>query len=335
MRLLILTQKVDKNDDNLGFFHRWVEEFARQCEQVTVICLFEGTHSLPSNVRVLSLGKESGVSRLKYLRRFYSYIWRERKNYDAVFVHMNQIYVVLGGLLWRLLGKRVGLWYAHGTVSWTLVKATILSHLVFTSTPEGFRVPTKKKRVVGQGIDAALFVQKRNYDIGSPMRLVTAGRITFAKDIEGMIDIVAALATREISATLDLIGSGERSYIGKLQAHAEERDVVGQISFLGGMPYGELAKTLASYDAFLNLGRTGSLDKALLDGGAAGLPIVTTNPAFKGFSIAADTVSALERLYRTKSDERRAEANAVRSWIEKEHLLSGLVARIVACYSRA
>ncbi|HXK39853.1 MAG TPA: glycosyltransferase, partial [Candidatus Paceibacterota bacterium] len=116
MRLLILTQKVDRNDDNLGFFHHWVEEFARQCEKVTVVCLFEGAHSLPENVRVLSLGKESGTSRLKYLRRFYAFAWKERKNYDAVFVHMNQIYVILGAPLWRLLGKCVGLWYAHGTV---------------------------------------------------------------------------------------------------------------------------------------------------------------------------------------------------------------------------
>ena len=57
MRLLILTQKVDINDDILGFFHRWIEEFAKRCEKVIVICLQEGRHDLPSNVKVLSLGK--------------------------------------------------------------------------------------------------------------------------------------------------------------------------------------------------------------------------------------------------------------------------------------
>ena len=58
MKLLILTQKVDKNDPILGFFHRWVEEFARHCEQVTVIALGVGEYDLPQNVRVFSLGKE-------------------------------------------------------------------------------------------------------------------------------------------------------------------------------------------------------------------------------------------------------------------------------------
>ena len=71
MKLLILTQKVDKNDDVLGFFHGWILEFAKNYEKVTVICLYEGKHDLPENVKVLSLGKERGVSKLKYILNFY------------------------------------------------------------------------------------------------------------------------------------------------------------------------------------------------------------------------------------------------------------------------
>src|SRR3989344_6741688 len=57
MRLLIVTQKVDKNDPVLGFFHRWIEKFAKNFERVTVICLGKGEYNLPANVKVLSLGK--------------------------------------------------------------------------------------------------------------------------------------------------------------------------------------------------------------------------------------------------------------------------------------
>ena len=89
MKLLIITQKVDINDDVLGFFHRWLEEFAKHCEKITVICLEMGEYKLPENVKVLSLGKEDRVSKLKYIWRFYKYIWQEQKNYDKVFVHMN------------------------------------------------------------------------------------------------------------------------------------------------------------------------------------------------------------------------------------------------------
>ena len=82
MKLLICTQVVDKNHPILGFFHRWIEEFAKHCDTVEVICLFEGEHTLPANVHVHSLGKEEGKNRLKYLIRFYAYIWNLRNEYD-------------------------------------------------------------------------------------------------------------------------------------------------------------------------------------------------------------------------------------------------------------
>ena len=57
MNLLIITQKVDATDSNLGFFVRWIEEFAKRCLQVTVICLEKRVYELPAHVAVFSLGK--------------------------------------------------------------------------------------------------------------------------------------------------------------------------------------------------------------------------------------------------------------------------------------
>src|SRR3989344_3937656 len=96
MKILIVTQKVDKNDPVLGFFHRWIEEFAKHYESLVVICLEKGEYHLPQNVKILSLGKEERISKVRYIVHFYKYIWQERKNYDAVFVHMNQEYIILG-----------------------------------------------------------------------------------------------------------------------------------------------------------------------------------------------------------------------------------------------
>ena len=157
MKLLVLTQKIDLNDDVLGFFIDWLKEMAVNCEQVTAICLYQGRYDLPTNVRLLSLGKESGTSRLKYLYRFYKYIWQERKNYDAIFVHMNQLYVILGAPLWRLWRKKIGLWYAHGKVSLSLKAAEKFTDMIFTSTAEGCRLNSSKIKIVGQGIDVDKF----------------------------------------------------------------------------------------------------------------------------------------------------------------------------------
>lgn len=127
MKLLICTQKVDRNDSILGFFHRWIEEFAKHAEKITVICLYEGEHALPENVSVYSLGKEEGKGRLTYLLRFYQIIWSKRAEYDTIFAHMNPEYIVLGGLLWRALRKKIGLWYAHGSTSAPLYCKCVLA----------------------------------------------------------------------------------------------------------------------------------------------------------------------------------------------------------------
>ena len=329
MKLLIFTQKVDALDDNLSFFHRWIEEFAKRCESIVVICLYEGVHNLPKNVRVLSLGKEGGVSRIKYLWRFYSYIWKFRAEYDNVFVHMNQIYVVLGGLLWRLWSKRIGLWYAHGTVSLSLRVATLLADTIFTSTAEGFRIATHKRHIVGQGIDATLFVQKKEYSITTQFSLVSSGRLTPPKNIPAMIDLVGALIHENIPATLTLIGSGDQAYTDQLKVYANDTGLSQKIFFLGGVPYHKVAAMLADYDVFLNLGTTGSLDKAILDAGAAGVPVVTTNPALAAFEVDPDPLSALRVLYHMKPEERMEQSARLHEWVVREHSLSGLVARIV------
>ena len=76
MKLLVITQTVDKKDKTLGFFHGWISELAKKSEKVNVICLYEGEHNLPKNVFVYSLGKESGASKIKYLTRFFGLVWK-------------------------------------------------------------------------------------------------------------------------------------------------------------------------------------------------------------------------------------------------------------------
>ena len=97
MKLLIVAQSVDENNPALGFFVNWVREFAKCFEEIIVVCLEKGEHDLPPNVKVLSLGKEFGASKLKKLFTFYFLLFTLREQYDSVFVHMIQEFVLLGG----------------------------------------------------------------------------------------------------------------------------------------------------------------------------------------------------------------------------------------------
>lgn len=70
MRVLMITQKVDLEDDILGFTHTWVNKLAERVERLYVLALAVGRHSLRDNVKLLSTGKERGNSRLERLVNF-------------------------------------------------------------------------------------------------------------------------------------------------------------------------------------------------------------------------------------------------------------------------
>ncbi len=343
-KMLILTQKVDKNDGNLGFFHRWIEEFAKQSESVTVICLYEGVHHLPVNVRVLSLGKESGVSRMKYLRRFYSYIWNERKNYDSVFVHMNQIYAILGGLLWRLLGKRIGLWYTHGSVSVSLRVAAFFVHDVFTSTAESFRIGTRKKHIVGHGIDTSVFLPTVTPPSRDGLHCITFGRMSPVKEYETIIDALNILIKKGIAIDLIIIGSAgtpaQTVYQKKLHERVTRVDLSRYVSFVDAVPQQEMLPYLHRAHVFVSASATGSLDKAPLEAMAAGLPVITCNEGMVGIANRCSAITmfaphdvqgladALER-FNTFSHETLTAMSADVQRVAQEYAVDTLVARIV------
>ena len=286
MKLLIVTQVVDKEHPILGFFHRWIEEFASQCEQVHVICLQAGTYDLPSNITVHSLGKEAGAGRLAYLWRFYALIWQLRHEYDNVFVHMNQIYVLLGALFWHIAGKQVGLWYAHGAVSASLRAAVPLTHHVFTSTKEGLRIDTTKKRIVGQGIDTSLFalpaVPRTTTDT---LQLVTVGRIAPAKNIDTLLRACAELAQKQIKFHFNIIGvattESERQYGAAMKALVKELALQEYVTWVGAVTQSELPGYLQQSDVFIHDGATNSLDKTLLEAVLCGCLVVSSNPAYR------------------------------------------------------
>jgi glycosyltransferase involved in cell wall biosynthesis len=284
MKILILTQKVDAKDPVLGFFCRWIRQFASQADEVKVICLYKGEYDLPLNVKVYSLGKESGQSRIKYVYRLLKYSWDFRNEYDIVFVHMNQIYVNICGLLWKALGKKIGLWYAHGAVSGSLKLALALSDIVFTSTKEGFRIPSSKVTVVGQGIDTEYFTLKSAEQAEKkPFEIIYFGRISPVKKIEHLLEAVALVKDR-IDLVVNIIGPAEsmeqKNYLSKIKSLTHTLGIANRVTFIGGVPNDEIVGWLKRADVFVNPSQTGSLDKTGLEAMACGVPVLTSNEAY-------------------------------------------------------
>ncbi len=340
MKLLIVTQTVDTNDHNLGFFHRWIAEFATKFEKVTVIALGVGSYDLPENVSVLSLGKEKGIGRFGYVRNFYSYIVSKRGEYDAVFVHMNPVYVLLGFPVWAILHKKTALWYVHKSVDCKLRVAAVLVHRIFTASKESFRLKSSKVMVTGHGIDLATYLPSPKPRMDSGVQTIaTLGRITASKNIDFMLRAFAQVqkdADRPMCFEIvgEVASSTDSAYKEKLMALVRELGVAQSVVFKGAMANTDIPEYIGTVDLTLNASSTGSLDKAVLESMAIGVPVLSANEAFKD-------ILAPFGLYCEGLDQERfaflitallkgvpLDRTGLRAVIERDHSLTNLIDRI-------
>ncbi|MBI2086870.1 MAG: glycosyltransferase family 4 protein [Candidatus Zambryskibacteria bacterium] len=284
MKLLIITQKMAKNDPILGFFHRWLEEFAKNFEKVTVICLEKGEFNLPT-VKVLSLGKESGESKIKYLWNFYKYIWHERKNYDAVFVHMNQEYVLLGWKFWKLWGKKIYLWRNHAKGNIFTDLAVLLSHKVFCTSPSSYTARFKKTTLMPVGVDTDFF--KPNPSVPKiPNSVLFLGRITPVKRVLEFINWVKG--TQYQATIAGPVLSEDREY-----GEQVKRNLTDKIKFIGPVTREEALKLYQTHELYVNKTPAGSFDKTIFEAVACGMKLMVDNPDAQNVNVEGHSLKRL------------------------------------------
>ena len=355
MKLLIITQKVDKNDSILGFFHDWLRVFATRCEKLTVICLYKGEYGLPDNVKVLSLGKENLdnrqqttdnrlLLRCSYIIRFYKYIISERCNYDKVFVHMNSEYVVLGGLFWKIMRKKIALWWTHKAAPWHLRIAEKFVEVVFTASRESFRLSSKKVNVVGHGIDISKFIIR---DWGSGIgdsRLITVGRVSESKDIKTLIKAVEILKNVKLDIVGGPLDEKDEKYFKKLKQLVGEKGLEERVNFVGPIPNKDIIKYYQNADLFIHASQTGSLDKVILEAMACGLLVISCNDAVKndllnkysGLIYNKGDYQALakriEKIINISKEKRLELGKELREIVKNDHSLEKLIKIICKSY---
>lgn len=284
MKILFITQKVDKNDDLLGVYCEWARRIAEKFESVIAICLYKGEYDLPFNVKVFSLGKEAGASKIKYVINFYKYIWHLRKEYDAVFVHMNQEYVILGGLLWILLRKRIFFWRNHMQGNLFTKIAVKLSEKVFCTSPYSFIANFKNCILMPAGIDTERFIAASEKSTIRKNKILSMGRISPIKNLEPLIVACQFLEKEQIVYSLDIFGvvnPGNENYLEKLKKTTEELRLKNKIFFKGSVPFVKTPEVYSNYDVFVNLTDSGSLDKTIFEAMAAGCIPVVSNKSFE------------------------------------------------------
>ncbi len=284
MKLLIITQKVNRNDPILGFFHGWIIEFAKHFETITAICLEKGEYNLPANVKVLSLGKESGISRPKYIYNFYKYIWQERGNYDAVFVHMNQEYILLGGILWQLLGKKIYMWRNHHAGSFLTDIAAKFCKKVFCTSRFSFTAKYKKTVLMPVGINTDLFKVDQTIE-RVPKSILFLGRMAPIKRPDLLIDALSWLKEQNLAFTASFYGdplSKDEDYYTSLKRKVVDFGLQDSVKFYPGISNDKTVDIYNKHEIFVNLSTSGMYDKTIFEAMACGCVVLVSNKNLEG-----------------------------------------------------
>lgn len=336
MKLLIITQKIDADDPVLGFFHHWVEKLAQHFAGTTIICLQKGAVRLPPEIAVWSLGKELRPSRWSYLLKFYRAVWSQRSGYDAVFVHMNPVYILLGGIIWRLLGKNCYLWYnhSHGNVATWL--AATRATLVFYTSPFSYTARFKHSRRMPAGIDTDMF-QSDAGTARQPRSILYLGRISPIKKVDVLIRAAELLHQRGADFTLTIAGGAEKQFAGyyrRMTELAGASACSGRIKFSGAIPNYRAAELYNSHEVLVNLSPAGLFDKAVLEAMACESLALASSPAFREClppeclfdeGSAESLAEKLDYMINLPPETKRSYGRQFRAYISAQHDLDLLV----------
>jgi glycosyltransferase involved in cell wall biosynthesis len=346
LRLLLLNIRTDVDDTALGFTTAWINSLAPRFERVDVITMHRGTLAVCPNVHVHSLGREAGASRVARVLRFYrlaiAIVVRVRP--DVCFAHMTPLLASLFAPIARLGRIKLLLWYAHGNVTRELRIAERLADRCATSTPNGFRLPSSKLAVLGQGVDTNRFTFRPGGAQAGAGTVLSIGRLTAAKHVDEAIRALALLPARQwrLRVVGGPITGADESYEAGLHALARELHVDDRVEFAGPVPFSRIAGEYRPGAVFLNLSTTGSLDKAILEAMASGCIPVSRNDSFQvlardhdleqlvpgeGPEGVAHTLLAIGRL---DAGERSDLQLKLRGIVREEHSLERLAGMIYA-----
>ncbi len=339
MRVLMMTQFVDEQDWLLGFIPPLIRAIAANVQQLDVIALGARPTIVPENVKIHSLGKEVGASRLQRAQQLRTVLKQVLPKTDLFFSHLSDTYPLVVAP-WAL-GRNIPMtmWYTHKQVTPRLKLSERLVKRIYTASPESLTLETTKAHVIGHGIDMQLFQPQDT--LREKGRIVTVGRITPIKNLQLLLDAIALIP----SAKLTLIGApatdADLEYQSQLHAQSEQLGIADRLTWLGGLRQAELVPHLQKAQVAVNLCPTGGMDKAVLEAFSAGTPVVVTNktfqpvlhPYFDQLHVAEETPDAVAASLDTVLSSSHEDWAAVCNQVRSQFSLDALAQRLTADFA--
>jgi len=355
MKLLVITRKIDQDDGGAGFMHAWVRKFDQRVDGLVVICQEKGNISGLEGIKVYSLGKEKlgkyprFIKRLVYTFRFYKYIWKLRKEYDGGFVHMHTIYVFLGFLFWKLLNKKIGLWYAHVRTSYRAKIASYLVNFVFSPSVDSFQFAKSKLKETGHGVDTDIF-KKIDKERTDKWKIVSVGRISLVKEYEVLVEAINILVNERgiNNFEIEMIGQPANKvdfgYLENLKLKTKEYKIEKYFKWLGDIANKDVYRFYQKGDIFVSMQPGGGFGKTVLEAMATELVCLLATPVYNEMlgkymketifetKNPKDMADKFSLVFKWSDKKTKGYKKLIRNYVVKNHNLDELINKIVSVY---
>jgi len=253
---------------------------------------------------------------------------------SAYFIHMAIRFTLLLLPFKLIFRPKLVIWYAHQAIPVELIISDKLADTALTCTKYAYNLSNPKNlKIIGHGINMKKFtlfgrkVQKIN-------TIVTIGRITSVKNLDILIKSFIKLLDDFPELKLYLIGGtvrdDDKEYGIKLKKLSKGfRD---HIIFTGEVDFSSIKDYYDSSDLFINLSASSSLDKAILEAMACGIPVLSTNKSAvslfshlygKGF-FPSSIDSFSKDMRKLLTSEIKHDPEALRKEIQNNHSLERL-----------
>lgn len=341
MKLLVITRKVNRNDPRIGVVYDWIKKLSERLEELRVITWQKSDGSgLPGNVKLFDLGDKSKFVKVIKFERL---IWRNIRDVNGVFCHMNPEYTILAAPLAKLFGKKIVSWYVHKQVSWRLKIMNWLTDVILTASPESCRLKNRRKiKAVGHGIDAEHFKPSEIKRAKGKFIVLTVGRISPIKNHKILIRAIEIIKDKVDELEVQIVGGpglkSQEKYLKELKELVRNKGLGKEIKFLGPTPYAKILSFYQKCDLFVNLSKTGSLDKAVLEAMSCQKVVLTSNEAFKNIldkqlmveeDDSRDLAEKIKWAMGLTEAEREKIGLKLRKIVKENHSLDNLAERIV------
>jgi len=154
--------------------------------------------------------------------------------------------------------------------------ASLFVQKIFTASPESLRLETTKKYVTGHGIDVDFFAPDTNVE-KNQKSILTISRISKAKRIDLIIDVLAVLPEYTLDIVGDVVTTTDELYMKECKQKITTLQLENRVTWYGAIPHSDTRDFYRRTGVFVNVSETGSLDKTILEALACGTLVVSSN----------------------------------------------------------